>query len=56
MTFYLFELTKEAGSESGFISQRYGTAEQDPYQNCMDQQHCKEHCYMVSLLIIIMRC
>jgi hypothetical protein len=30
----------ESGSESGFISQRHGCADPDPYQNVMDPQHC----------------
>jgi hypothetical protein len=34
-------MTKIAGSGSGFISQRHGSAEQDPYphQNVMDSEH-----------------
>jgi hypothetical protein len=31
-------LTKIAGS--GSISQRYGSADPDPYKNCMNPQHC----------------
>jgi hypothetical protein len=31
-------MTKTAGS--GSISQRYGSADPDPYQNFMDPQHC----------------
>jgi hypothetical protein len=27
---------------SGSISQRYGSADPDPFQNFMDQQHCKK--------------
>jgi hypothetical protein len=27
-------------SESGSVSQRYGSADQDPYQNVTDPQHC----------------
>jgi hypothetical protein len=29
-----------AGSESGFVSLGYGSADPDPYQNVMDPQHC----------------
>jgi hypothetical protein len=40
----LRSLTKMAGSESasesGSISQRYESADPDPYQNFMDPQHC----------------
>jgi hypothetical protein len=32
---------KIAGSRSGSISQRHGSADTDPYQNVMDPQHCK---------------
>ncbi len=36
-------MTKIAGSGSGFISQRHGSADPDPNppQNVMDPQHCK---------------
>ncbi len=33
-------LTKIAGSGSASLSQRYGSADPDPYQNFMDTQHC----------------
>jgi hypothetical protein len=35
-------MTKIAGSESGSISQRHGSADPDPdpHQNVMDPQHC----------------
>jgi hypothetical protein len=33
-------MTKIAGSGSGFISQRHGSADPDPPQNVMDPQHC----------------
>ncbi len=33
-------LPKTAGSGSGSISQRYGSADPDPHQNFMDPQHC----------------
>jgi hypothetical protein len=35
-------MTKKSGSgsEFGFISQRHGCADPDPYQNVMDPQHC----------------
>jgi hypothetical protein len=33
-------MTKIAGSGSGFISQRHGSADPDPHQNVMDPQRC----------------
>jgi hypothetical protein len=38
-------MAKIAGSESGSISQRHGSADPDPYphQNVMDPQHCFIH-------------
>ncbi len=33
-------MTKIAGSESGSISQRHGSADPDPPLNVMDPQHC----------------
>jgi hypothetical protein len=38
-------MTKIAGSGSGSISQRHGTADPDPDppQNVMDPQHCQKH-------------
>ena len=33
-------MMKIAGSESGSISQRHGSADPDPHQNVMDPQHC----------------
>jgi hypothetical protein len=33
-------VTKIAGCRSGYISQRHGSADPDPYQNVMDLQHC----------------
>jgi hypothetical protein len=30
-------------ARSGSISQRYGSADPDPYQNFMDPQHCFEN-------------
>jgi hypothetical protein len=35
-------LTKISGSGdgSGFVSQMYGSADPDPYQNVTDPQHC----------------
>jgi hypothetical protein len=32
-------MTKVAGSGSGSISQRHGSADPDPYQNVMDPKH-----------------
>ncbi len=32
-------MTKTAGSGSGSISQKHGSADPDPYQNVMDPQH-----------------
>jgi hypothetical protein len=32
--------TKKAGSGSGSVSQWYGSADPDPYQNVTDPQHC----------------
>jgi hypothetical protein len=32
-------LTKIAGSASGYISQRHGPADPDPYQNVTEPQH-----------------
>jgi hypothetical protein len=29
-----------SGPESGFISQRHGSADPDPHQNVMDPEHC----------------
>jgi hypothetical protein len=42
---------KIAGSGSGLISQRYGSADPDPYQNVTDPQDCGEekHLYYYSL-------
>ncbi len=36
-------MTKIAGSGSGSISQRHGSADPDPHQNVMDPQHCSKH-------------
>jgi hypothetical protein len=33
-------MTKIAGSGSGSISQRHGSADPDPHQNVMDPEHC----------------
>jgi hypothetical protein len=33
-------MAKMAGSGSGSISQRHGSADLDPYQNVMDTEHC----------------
>jgi hypothetical protein len=33
-------MTKIAGSGSGSISQRHGSADPDPHQNLMDPEHC----------------
>ncbi len=38
-------MTKIAGSRSGCISHRHGSADPDPNQNGMDPQHCLEHDY-----------
>jgi hypothetical protein len=35
-------MMKIAGSGSGFISQRHGSADPDPQQNVMDPQHCRQ--------------
>jgi hypothetical protein len=37
-------MTKIAGSGSGSISQRHGSADPDPPQNVMDPQHCMKDC------------
>jgi hypothetical protein len=37
-------MTKIAGSGSGSISQRHGSADPDPHQNVIDPEHCKIHC------------
>jgi ankyrin repeat protein len=37
--FWASRIGSASGSESGSISQRYGSADPDPYQNCMDPQH-----------------
>jgi len=37
-------MTKIAGSGSGYISQKHGSADPDPHQNVMDPQHCCSHC------------
>jgi hypothetical protein len=45
-----------AGSASGFICQRHGSAEPDPHQNVMDSQHCSDENYTllcVSIFILI---
>jgi hypothetical protein len=34
---------KIAGSGSGSISQKYGSADPDQYHNFMDPQHCKKY-------------
>jgi hypothetical protein len=47
-------MTKIAGSESGSISQRYGSADQDPdpHQNIMDQEHWfAGHPFSMSVLV-----
>jgi hypothetical protein len=33
-------MMKIAGSGSGFINQRHGSADPDPHQNVMDPEHC----------------
>ncbi len=44
MTFYLWKMTDEiAGSESGSVSKRYGSADPDPYQKDTDTQHRKKN-------------
>jgi hypothetical protein len=37
-------MTKMAGSGSGSIRQRHGSADPDPPQNVMDPQHCMKDC------------
>ncbi len=34
---------KKARSESGSVSQMYGSADLDPYQNVADREDCKPH-------------
>jgi hypothetical protein len=31
---------EESASESGFMSQRHGSADPDPHRNVMDSHHC----------------
>jgi hypothetical protein len=38
-------MTKIAGSRS--VSQRYGSANPDPYQNVTDPQHCKQETILI---------
>jgi hypothetical protein len=43
-------MTKIAGSGSGSISQRHGSADSDPdpHQNVMDPQHCYKHIHYIT--------
>jgi hypothetical protein len=42
---------KIAGSGSGSVSQRHGSANPDPYQNVSDPQHC-----ILKIIISISKC
>ncbi len=43
-------MTKIAGSGSGSISQRHGSADPDALQNVMDPEHCLRGQYFVANL------
>jgi hypothetical protein len=60
ISFYFASVTKIAGSasgsESGSISQRHGSADPNPHQNCMDPEHCFQIACTLYCLYTVLVC